>query len=179
VDKEEGIFNSHILMLIINKIVALQRRVQLNTIKRGKRNWSKLIGISEKHMQNMTNFLTGMGGGREITEKLTALKTKLRDYTDNMQQAKHISTDNFYINNMGKNKAASFMVSKETTRSLHILRDNDNEITDKDETLNRLHDNIFSTVGKEFILAGTWENFLGENGVVLPDLTEEDYDHME
>jgi hypothetical protein len=45
----------------------------------------------------------------EIMEKLMILKTKLRDYTDYVV---HIRIDNFYTNNVGINKAASFMITK-------------------------------------------------------------------
>jgi hypothetical protein len=42
VEKEEGIFNAHILMIIINKITTLQRRVQGEIISKSRREIEKI-----------------------------------------------------------------------------------------------------------------------------------------
>ncbi len=48
------------------------------------------------------------------------LKTKLRIYTETVEQAKRIGINNIYVDNMGKNRAASFMDSKETRPGVDI-----------------------------------------------------------
>jgi hypothetical protein len=108
-DKNEGIFNSHILMLIINRLVALQRRVQGDVIRRGKKTLQQINqDIGDAYLEYDT-LAEGDEREAEVKEKILDLKAKLRDYTDNVEQAKRIRIENFYTNNMGKNKAASFL----------------------------------------------------------------------
>jgi hypothetical protein len=103
-DKNEGIFNSHILMLIINRLVALQRRVQGDVIRRGKKTLQQINqDIGDAYLEYDT-LVEGDAREAEAREKILDLKAKLRDYTDNVEQAKRIRIDNFCTNNMGKIK---------------------------------------------------------------------------
>ena len=177
VEKEEGIFNAHILMIIINKITTLQRRVQGEIISKSRREIEKI----NKEIGDTYKLADSLHGDdvreEEIKEKLTNLKTRLRDMTETIEQAKRTRIDNFYKDNMGKSKAASFTVTKEKrgNRNIGILREEDREYTDNEEILNRLQENYFSTVGRKFQPSKELEEFLMEHGVELPVLAEEDH----
>jgi hypothetical protein len=152
VEKEEGIFNAYLFMIIINKITTLQRRVQGEIISKSRREIEKInmeIGDTYKladslHQDDVRE--------EEIKEKLTNLKTRLRDMTETIEQDKRTRIDNFYKDNMGKSKAAFFTVTKEKrgNRNIGVLREADREYTDNEEILNRLQENYFSTVGRKF-----------------------------
>jgi hypothetical protein len=106
---------------------------------------------------------------------------ELRDYTENVEQARRIRIDNFYINNLGKNTAASFAVTKAPRTSRHIakLTVDGRDITSKAEILSTLQDNFFSTVGRVFQPSRTLESFLMEHGVEMPALGEDETAHMD
>jgi hypothetical protein len=84
-----------------------------------------------------------------LTEKLTDLRTELRNYTDNIKQAGRIRIQNSYQDKNGKNMAEPFTITKEnkSKRHISIIREEGVEITNRQEILNRLQDNYFSTVG--------------------------------
>ena len=174
-DREAGICNSHILMVIINRLTTLQRRVQTETISQGKKKLDRLNREIGMLYQTLDNLGEGDAREGEIMEDLMNLKTDLRNYTDNVEQAKRIRIDNFYLDNMGKNRAASFTVTKEVRASRNIdkLIEQGEEITDRDRILELLHDNYFSTVGNRFQQTRTLESFLREHGVELPALGED------
>ena len=89
-DKEEGIFNSHILMLVIKRITTLQRRIQMDIIRKGKEKLERInrdIGDAYAEYESINNGDEREG---EVMERIMELKTKLRDYTDNVEHAKRI-----------------------------------------------------------------------------------------
>jgi hypothetical protein len=181
VEKEEGIFHAHVLLIIINRIMTLQRRVQTEVISRGKEKLKRLNReIGEKY-EEIDRLPEGDAREGSIMERLADLKEELRDYAENVEQAKRTRINNFYLDNMGKSKAASFAVTKEprASRGVGKLIDAEAEITDKDEILNKLQDNFFSTVGQVFQPRRTLENFLMEHGVEMPALEEDEIMHMD
>ncbi len=55
-DREAGIFNSHVLMIVINRLTTLQRKLQADIIRRGKRtleNINKGIGDLYRELDRM------------------------------------------------------------------------------------------------------------------------------
>jgi hypothetical protein len=150
-------------------------------ISRGKEKLKRLNReIGEKY-EEIDRLPEGDAREGSIMERLADLKEELRDYAENVEQAKRTRINNFYLDNMGKSKAASFAVTKEprASRGVGKLIDADAEITDKDEILNKLQDNFFSTVGQVFQPRRTLENFLMEHGVEMPALEEDEIMHMD
>jgi hypothetical protein len=181
VRREDGIFHAHVLMIIINRLVTLQRRVQKTIIKKGKEHLNRINReIGEKY-EEMDHLPEGSVGEREAQEKLLELKNELKNYAENVEHAKRTRIDNFYLDNMGKNRAASFAITREykSNKGVSRLVDAGEEITNKDEILNKLQDNFFSTVGQNFRPSKSLEEFLTKHGVRMPALGEADSMHMD
>jgi hypothetical protein len=166
IEKGEGIFHSHILLVIINRLLTLQRRVQTEIIKKGKdklRNLNKAIG---NKYEEIDKLMEGEGRLEDEMSRLADLKGELKNYAENVEMARRTRITNFYLDNMGKSKAASFAVTKEprASRNISKLLEDGTEVVDKDEILNKLQDNFFGTVGHLFQPTRTLEAFLGEHG---------------
>ncbi len=114
-------------------------------------------------------------------DNLQNLKIELNNYTENVEHAKRLRIANFYIDNMGKNKAASFAVTKEprADRAIIKIREQNEEIVDREEIIRRLHDNFSDKVGREFQPLRTLESFLVEHGVDVSVLEEDECAHMD
>ncbi len=144
IQTEDGIFHAHVLMIIINRLVPLQRRAQAAIIKKGKENLNRVIKeIGEKY-EEIDNLPEGSAREGEVKEKLLELKNKLRNYAENVEHAKRTCIDNFYLDNMGTNRKASFATTREfkANKGVSRLVDAGEEITDKDKILNKLQDNF-------------------------------------
>ncbi len=109
------------------------------------------------------------------------MKGELKNYAENVEMARRTRITNFYLDNMGKSRAASFAVTKEprASRNINKLLEDGTEVVDKDEILNKLQDNFFGTVGHLFQPTRTLEAFLEEHGVGLPGLEDNDIFHMD
>jgi hypothetical protein len=72
--KKDGIFHAHVLMIIINRLVTLQRRVQTAIIKKGKENLNRINReIGEKY-EEIDNLPEGSVREGEAQEKITGIK---------------------------------------------------------------------------------------------------------
>ncbi len=78
---DSGITNAHVLMIIIQKLVSLQRRVQGNIISKGKQKLQQLNEKIGKLYEDIDQIKEGDPREGELTEKLAVLKMELRDYT--------------------------------------------------------------------------------------------------
>jgi hypothetical protein len=174
-EKGEGIFHAHVLLVIINRLLTLQRRVQTEIIKRGKeklKNLNKAIGEKYEEIDSLPEGDHRIVG---VMSSLADLKGELRDYAENVEMARRTKMTNFYLDNMGKNRAASFAVTKEprTGRGMCKLIDAETEITDKNEILSKLQENFFGTVGQICQPKRTLDVSLAEHGVGMPELGED------
>jgi hypothetical protein len=63
-----------------------------------------------------------------------------RNYTDSMEQAGRTRIQHFYQDKKGKNTAESFTITREhkSKRHLNLIRTEEEEITERQEILNRL-----------------------------------------
>jgi hypothetical protein len=85
---DSGITNAHVLMIIIQKLVSLQRRVQGNIISKGKQKLQQLNEKIGKLYEDIDQIKEGDPREGELTEKLAVLKMELRDYTENVDKQK-------------------------------------------------------------------------------------------
>jgi hypothetical protein len=181
IEKGEGIFHSHILLVIINRLLTLQRRVQTEIIKKGRdklRNLSKAIGDKYEEIDKLRE---GEGRLEDEISSLADLKGELKSYAENVEMARRTRISNFYLDNMGKSRAASYAVTKEprASRRINKLTEDGREVSDKDEILNKLQDNFFGTVGHLFQPTRTLNDFLREHGVEMTELEDDDTLHMD
>ncbi len=95
----------------------------MEIIKKGKENLSRINKkIGEKY-EEMENFPEGCAREGEILDKLMELKGELRNFAENVEPAKRTHIENFYLDNMGKNRAYSFAITRESTvRPVRVQR---------------------------------------------------------
>jgi hypothetical protein len=77
-DKEKGIFHAYILMTIINRLMTLHRRTQIDMARKSKKTLQKLHKNIGDTYALINSIQTGGQEEAELTEKLTDLRTERR-----------------------------------------------------------------------------------------------------
>ncbi len=85
----------------------------MEIIKKGRdkiRNLSKAIGDKYEEIDKLRE---GEGRLEDEIGSLADLKGELKNYAENVEMARRTRISNFYLDNMGKSRAASYAVTKE------------------------------------------------------------------
>ena len=103
--RKNGIFYSHILLRVIEKLTHLQKRVQNKLKFQRKASLEKLAKELSILYKRIDNLPTGHPSINLITEQIIELKNKIRDDSDMIENAGRLRISNFYESTAGKNVA--------------------------------------------------------------------------
>jgi hypothetical protein len=150
-EPQEGITCSHILMIIIDKLQQLQRKVQ-NRLKYQRKN--KLDNLS-KRLFDLYNYVDRIGVQHdeypEICERIVEIKSQIKADADHIEMASRMRISHFYQSSSGQNVAASFYVCKDKKGGgIKKLIQDQQEIVDPCIIIEKLTEAYVSKVGIPF-----------------------------
>ena len=174
IEIKEGIFYSHILMVIISKLEHLQRNIQVRKGKEKKqmldefnsRISRKYKELDEKEKENIDTA--------ELQEEIRDIQTELRDHVEGIENAKRIRVENYEIDKKGKNNAYSFLGIKEpkNKKEFSKIKIENEEITDRKRILTELQRKYEDIVSKEYKPDMKLVEFLTKYEIDLPKIDE-------
>jgi hypothetical protein len=179
VEPQEGITCSHILMIIIDRLQQLQRKVQ-NRLKFQRKN--RLDNLS-KQLSDLYLHVDRIGAQHdnypEICEQIIEIKSQIKADSDHIEMASRMRISHFYQSSSGQNVAASFYVCKDRKGGgIKKLIQDWREIVDPCSIIEKLTDAYVSKVGIPFNPSMTLNDFLDKYDVELPRIDSNEYDFM-
>jgi hypothetical protein len=173
---KEGVFHCHVLMVALTRLTSLQARIQKEHIGK-RRKWLEELQLEiGKTYQDLDLAVEGSQDQGELAHKLENLKMQIRDDTEQVERAGRIRLENYYADNNGKNKAASFLITREprSRKEVQKLVEEDlSEVTTQQGILDKLEGKFKATVGEKFQPEMELTEFLAKYQVELPSLSDE------
>ena len=153
-EPSEGVTNAHILILVVKKLVNLQKKVQ-----------NKLKHKRKKYMENLSRQLGNLYGKidflhpqsiayNECQEKICEIKGKIKMDSEKIESADRMRISHFYESSSGKNTAASFFLCKESKKGggiKKLITENNETVTDPQGILQLLENGYKKHVGTKFV----------------------------
>jgi hypothetical protein len=176
IDKNEGVTHAHILMVLINRISALQRRVQTEMTKqRGQ----KLTKLKQDLDRLMTDRHTVMAGSDQELTILADIERTIQDIKSDSEmtdEAGRIRVRNFEQDQTGKNNAYTFSIVKEkkTKRQINKIIDNEIEYNQTNDIMTRLSQRYEKIVGQGFQTEMELEEFIDKYDITLDKAQDSD-----
>ena len=181
-EPEEGVTNAHVFQIILNRLLTLQKRVQIEAIKKRKEGLQKLSNKIAEVYEEMDRVAPGSSREDELADELHGLQTQLKGDADGVESASRMRINNFAQTNNGKNTASSFHITRDFNKKTGIsklITEGGAEITDAKDIEQMLRGSFVATVGSRFEPTRSLGQFLGEMGVELPVLEEASVQYME
>jgi hypothetical protein len=181
-DKEEGITNAHVLLVIIAELQGLQKSIQKEASRKRRAKLQEIRTRLARAYQELDGTETGSNREAEVQENIASIRAEISSEAEVIEMASRIRIENFTLASNGKNKAQSFYITKERKASKSInklVKENGQEITEPAEIVQELQDRYCDTVGQAFEPSATLEDFLQQHGVVLPEVSEAQRDSLD
>jgi len=122
VDRESGIFYTHVFIVILKRLMVLQKRVY----KEKKETCNKRARQIQREIGELYSELDSCGDrGDEnqrqgVIDRIEERKQELTEEAESWERAKNLRIKNFYRDNNGKNTSASFQLAQEPKSSKNI-----------------------------------------------------------
>ena len=178
-DMDSGRTHAHVLMTLISKLSAHHAQVQ-KQMSRDRaarlRNLQTSINRVNHSIEQLPQHQRGGQTEALLLEELTTFQQQIASEAELTDLANRQRIRNFYLDNNGKNTAASFYVTKEQSkRHKNItLRDAEGHlVTDPVIVAQMLHEKHSSLVGVCFVPEMTLTEFLRKYGFELPTISEQ------
>ena len=173
-DQENGIFTAHVFSIIIQRLVNLQGKIQKEMTQKKMR---ELAELQSKIAQHLREYDTEPDEEvrKEKQQVIENARQELSQEAENYERAKKVRIEQFYLDNNGKNRAASFIPVKESRSHNSIKKlkvSEEEEVTDLARIVKILEDKHKKLVGTEFKQHMELEEFLDKYQVELPILKE-------
>ena len=181
-DKEEGITNAHILLVVITELQGLQKRIQKEASRKRKAKLQDIRTRLSRAYQELDSTQAGSDRELEVQENIASIRAEISNEAEVIEMASRVRIENFTLASNGKNKAQSFYITKERKTSRNIsklVKEDGQEITEPAEIVQELQDRFCDTVGQTFEPSATLEDFLEQHGVVLPEVSEAQRDSLD
>jgi hypothetical protein len=162
-DKEEGITNAHVLLVVIAELQALQRRIQKEASRKRRAKLQDIRTRLARSYQELDGTEAGSDREAEVQENIASIRAEISSEAEVIEMASRIRIENFTLASNGKNKAQSFYITKERKASRNIsklVKEDGQEITEPEEIVQELQDRFCDTVGQAFEPSATLEDFL-------------------
>ena len=178
---EEGVRSSHVMAVLVQRVTQLQSRVQKDYVSRRRKRLEEMQKDIGRTYKSLDRVQVGSPAEVELRERLDSLKTQLRDDAENVEEAGRRRVEHFYMDNNGKNRAASFSVAKEPKHRQGIskLVEGEEEVTDRDEIVLRLEEKFRANTGQRFEATMTLRDFMARYEVEVTRLSEEERTQLE
>ena len=173
-DQENGIFTAHVFSIIIQRLVNLQGKIQKDMTQKKLR---ELADLQNKIAQHLREYDTEPDEEvRKVKQQVIEnARQELSQEAENYERAKKVRIEQFYLDNNGKNRAASFIPVRESRSHNSIKKlkvSEEEEVTDLAKIVTILEDKHKKLVGTEFKQHMELEEFLDKYQVELPILKE-------
>ena len=176
-EAKEGIFEAHVFQIILQKIVKMQKTLQMQIIREQKEILEQINSDIAGAFEHLDSLQANDPEIEEVEAYIAERKYELTCYAENKELAGRQRILNFEQTNNGKGTAASFYVTRELKSKKTIqklVNDNGQEITESQEIVEKLEDNYKSAVGSAFVPNMRLVDFLERYGVEMPKLAEEE-----
>jgi hypothetical protein len=163
-DRDEGVTNAHVLMVIINRIESLQRTIQLEYSRERKVRLEEIkerlkILIEKRHI-----VTEGSQEEEEVLIEIERVKQELKEDVERVDEAGRVRVRNFELDKTGKNNAYTFQVVKErkSRKQIKKLRVGDDEIQEPVEIMSKLQQKYQGIVGQPYDTEMELEEFVNK-----------------
>jgi hypothetical protein len=176
-DKEEGITNAHVLMVVLNRVEAVQRKVQLEYCKERRAALDRIKSDLKVLTERLVEVTEGSEEEIEIVEKLEQAKLELREDSERLDEAARVRIRNFELDKTGKNNAHTFQVARErrSKRQIRKLIVDDEEFTDPVGIIRQLELKYKGIVGHTFDEKMSLDDFIEKYDIQFDRLEEADW----
>ena len=120
-DQENGIFTAPVFSIILQRLVNLHRKLQKEISKRKLKELTDLQSAIAQHLKNLDRE-EDEEARKEKIQVIEEARQELTQEAENYERAKKVRIDHYYMDNNGKNKAASFIPVKETRKHNSIRK---------------------------------------------------------
>jgi hypothetical protein len=163
-DRDEGITNAHVLMVIINRIESVQRKVQIEYSKERR---MRLEGIKErlKRLIEKRQLVTeGSEEEEEVLIEIERVNQELKEDVEKIDEAGRVRVRNFELDKTGKNNAYTFQVVKErkSKKQIKKLRVGNEEVQEPGEIMIKLQQKYQGIVGQPYETEMELDEFLNK-----------------
>ena len=173
-DQENGIFTAHVFSIILQRLVNLHGKLQKEISQRKLKELTDLQSTIAQHLKNLDRE-EDEEVRKEKIQVIEEARQELTQEAENYERAKKVRIDHYYMDNNGKNKAASFIPVKETRKHNSIRKikvSEEEETNDIIKIVKILEEKHKGLVGKKFKQDMELEEFLDKYQVELPILKE-------
>jgi hypothetical protein len=119
-DKEEGITNAHVLLVIIAELQGLQKSIQKEASRKRRAKLQEIRTRLARAYQELDGTETGSNREAEMQENIASIRAEISSEAEVIEMASRIRIENFTLASNGKNKAQSFYITKERKASNSI-----------------------------------------------------------
>jgi len=183
VDRDCGIFYTHVFIVILKRLMVLQKRVYKE--KREARNKrarqiQREIGESYSELDNCSD--RGDENQRQgVIDRIEDRKQELTEETGSWEGAKNLRFDNFYRENNGKNTSASFQIAQEpkSSKNISMLHTVEGDITNKEDICRALEKSYKDQVGEDFKQTCTLEEYIRKYEIGIDSIKDDQIEALE
>jgi hypothetical protein len=128
-DKEEGITNAHVLLVVIAELQDIRKPIQKEASRKRRAKLQDIWTRLARAYQKLDNTEAGSDKEAEVGENIANIKAEISSEAEVTETASRIRTENFTLASNGKNKAQLFYITKERKASKEHLQANQGEWT--------------------------------------------------
>ena len=163
-DRKEGIYYSHILIVLVSKLSHLQKNIQIKKSKERKamlENYN--IKLKGKHEELDEKEERGEDT-KDIQEEIRDIQNELYHEVEAIDSAKRVKVENFEIDKKGKNNVYSFLAVREPKgrKQINKIKIGNDEIVDKCKIVEALQQKYKDTVSSEYVPTMSLTEFLNK-----------------
>jgi len=182
VDRDCGIFYTHVFIVILKRLMVLQKRIY----KEKKEARNKKARQIQNEIGELYSELDRQGDRDDnqrqgIIDRIEEKKQELTEEAENWERAKNIRIENFYRDNNGKNTSASFQIVQEPKSSKHIsmLHTGEGNITNKEDICKALENSYKDQVGEDFLQTCTLEEYIRKYEIEIGSIKDDQKEALE
>jgi hypothetical protein len=110
-DKEEGITNAHILLVVIAELQGLQKHIQKEASRKRRAKLQDIRTRLARGYQEQDNTEAGSNREAEVQENTDSIRAEISSEAEVTELASRIGIENFTLASNGKNKAESIYIT--------------------------------------------------------------------
>jgi hypothetical protein len=163
-DKDEGITNAHVLMVIISRLVSLQRRIQIQKSNDRK----KILDSIQKELKELNELRhsteVDSEEETEILESIDSVTQELKRDAETIDEACKTRIWNFELDTKGKNNSITYQIVKErkSRKQIQKLIVGQDEYTDITAIRAKLEERYEVIVRQPFRTESDIQDFIDE-----------------
>ena len=118
----DGIFEAHVLMIIVQRLSILQKRIQIQTSRKTREKLKTFSNDMKTEIRKLKDSIPGTREEAETQDQIQQIKSEMVRHADRINYARHVRIKNFYLDKMGKNNAETFELIRENKYQKKIKR---------------------------------------------------------